>query len=37
LGVDHRIVIVGAGFAGLGTAIRLKQAGIGAVPKAVPA
>jgi cation diffusion facilitator CzcD-associated flavoprotein CzcO len=25
---DHRIVIVGAGFAGLGTAIRLRQAGI---------
>jgi cation diffusion facilitator CzcD-associated flavoprotein CzcO len=28
MSVDHRIVIVGAGFSGLGTAIRLKQAGI---------
>jgi cation diffusion facilitator CzcD-associated flavoprotein CzcO len=28
MNVDHRIAIVGAGYSGLGTAIRLKQAGI---------
>ena len=27
-GPDHRVIVIGAGFAGLGAAIRLKQAGI---------